>query len=34
MNLAVQTCCVSFTSQVKSRNNVKQTKLCNLNMVL
>ena len=34
MKLAVFTCCVTFTSQVKSKNNVKQTKLFNQNMVL
>ncbi len=34
MKLAALTCCVKFTSQVKSKNNVKQAKLFNLNTVL
>ena len=33
MKLAVLTSCVSFTSQVKSKNNIKHRKLFNLNMV-
>ena len=34
IKLAVVACCVTFTSQVKNKNNVKQIKLFNLTMVL
>ena len=33
MKLVVLTCYVSFTSQFKGKNNVKQTKFFTLNMV-
>ena len=33
MKLAMLTSCISFTCQVKSKNNEKQTKHFNVNMV-
>ena len=33
MKLAMPTNCISFTCQVKSKNNEKQTKLFNVNMI-